>query len=106
MCSSDLAGTLPYAAFINLDFSFREKVIRPQKSILNTPFPVLFTSYVFHLSKEELLAEKIRALLTRKKGRDLYDIWFLLTQGAVLEKELVENKVAYYHLGVIKKKKI
>lgn len=100
------AGTLPYATFVNLDFSFREKVVRPQKSILNTPFPILFTSYVFHLSKEELLAEKIRALLTRKKGRDLYDVWFLLTQGAILEKELVKNKAAYYNLGLIGKKDI
>jgi len=102
LLTADLS-VLPYKTFINLDFSFREKVIDPQKSIIDTNFPVIFTSYIYHLSKEEIFAEKIRALLTRAKGRDLYDLWYLTTQGAFLKKELIKKKLKYYQLENIDK---
>lgn len=101
-----LPDVLPYRTFVNLDFSFREKVFTPQKSILETDYPILFTSYVHHLSQDEIFAEKIRALLTRSKGRDLYDLWFLLSQGAELDKKLVKEKLKYYGLQYIKKQEI
>jgi len=97
------ASVLPYKTFVNLDFSFREKVLEPQKSVIDTNFPVIFTSYIYHLSKEEIFAEKIRALLKRAKGRDLYDLWYLTTQGAFLKKELIKEKLKYYHLENIGK---
>lgn len=99
-------AVLPYETFVNLDFSFREKVISPQKSVIETDYPVLFTSYVYHLSKEEIFAEKIRALLTRSKGRDLYDLWYLVAQGTRLDKDLVKEKLKYYNLENIEKDKI
>lgn len=82
--------------FISLDFSFREKVLRPSRSIISTNYPVLFTSFVNHLSAEEIVSEKIRALLTRNKGRDIYDLWYLLNKNIVIEKDLVEEKLKYY----------
>lgn len=87
---------LPYATFINLDFSFREKVLRPEKSTFDTPYPVIFTSFIYHLSREEIYAEKIRALLTRQKGRDLFDLWFLSSQGVLINNDLVKEKLKYY----------
>lgn len=101
--SSDILG---HEIFVNLDFSFREKVVQPEKSIINTDYPILFTSYIHHLSKDEILSEKIRALLSRNKGRDLYDLWYLKTQGAEINKDLVREKLKYYHLDSIKKKDI
>lgn len=89
---------LPYKVFVSLDFSFRETVLDPQKSMLTSDYPVLFDSYVYHLSKEEILAEKIRAVLTRKKGRDWYDLWFLLSRGVKLDNDLVKKKLKYYKL--------
>jgi predicted nucleotidyltransferase component of viral defense system len=97
---------LPYKTFVNLEFSFREKVLSPQKSIIESDYPVLFTSYLYHLSKEEIFAEKIRALLIRTKGRDLYDLWYLLTRGAGFEQTLVKEKLKYYHLENINSDKI
>ena len=79
--------------FISLDFSFREKVSMPDKSFLDTDYPVLFTNYIHHLSKEEIFAEKIRALISRKQGRDLYDLWFLLNKGVDIKTELVKGVV-------------
>lgn len=99
-------AVLPYETFVNLDFSFREKIISPQKSIIETDYPVLFTSYVYHLSKDEIFAEKIRALLTRNKGRDLYDLWYLVNQGAKMDESLVREKLKYYHLEKIKRDEI
>lgn len=99
-------SVLHYKTFINLDFSFREKVLNPQKSIIDTEYPVLFSSYVYHLSKEEIFAEKIRAVLTRSKGRDLYDLWFLLNKGVQIKEKLIRKKLKYYNLGKVKKEEI
>lgn len=95
LAATELPG-LP-AAYVNLDFSFREKVLRPEQSIIQTAFPILFTEFVSHLSKEEMFAEKIRAIATRKKGRDLYDLWYLSARGATLDAKLVQQKLSYYH---------
>ncbi len=89
---------LPYKAYIALDFSFREKVFSNDRTIIQTAYPVLFTSYVYHLSKEEMLAEKIRATLTRRKGRDLYDLWYLLSNGAEIRQDMLRKKLAYYDI--------
>lgn len=97
---------LSYKTFVNLDFSFREKILCPKKSIIKTEYPVLFTSYIYHLDKDELFAEKIRALLTRSQGRDLYDLWYLSTQGAKIDKNLVKEKLKYYNLEDVDKNKI
>ena len=91
-------GVMPYDIFINLDFSFREKVLIKEKSIIETDYPVLFTSYIHHLSKEELFAEKIRALTSRKKGRDLYDLWYLSTLGINPTMRMIQKKLKYYGL--------
>jgi len=94
---------LKHETFINLDFSFREKVLTPEKSILETDFPVLFTSFVHHLSKEEIFAEKIRAVITRRKGRDLYDLWYLLNRGVAIDSRLIKEKLKYYRLEKVHK---
>lgn len=91
-----------YKIFINLDFSFREKVLRPSRSIITTDYPVIFTAFVNHLSAEEIVAEKIRAILTRDKGRDIYDLWFLLSKNILIKRDLVEKKLTYYGIRVFK----
>jgi len=92
------APIVSYLIFINLDFSFREKIIYPAKSIINTDFPVIFRSYVYHPQAKELLAEKVRAFLTRNVGRDLYDLWFLLTRKTEIDTELISKKLKYYRI--------
>ena len=90
---------LPYKTTIALDFSFREKVFSNDRSIIQTAYPVLFTSYVHHLSREEMLAEKIRAVMTRRKGRDLYDLWYLLSKGTEVRQDMLRKKLAYYEIS-------
>src|SRR3989338_8455566 len=97
---------LSYNIFINLYFSFRERVLKPKKSTIQTEFPVIFTSFVYHLSKEEIFAEKIRALFSRKKGRDLYDLWHLAAQNVKIENVLIQEKLRYYGIKNKSKKDI
>ena len=40
-------------------------------------------------SLEELLATKLRALYQRKKGRDLFDLWYALTQTNVSKEKVI-----------------
>ncbi len=89
------------ALHIRLDFSFREEVLFPQRSIIRTDYPVIFTSYLYHLSQDELLAEKARAIMTRRKGRDLYDAWYLMSKGATLDYAVIQKKMAYYNISEI-----
>lgn len=92
-------SVMPYATFINLDFSFREKVKQPQQSTIDTVYPVLFTSFIHHLSPEEICAEKIRAILTRRKGRDFFDLWYLVSKGVGINNVLVQEKLRYYDIN-------
>lgn len=87
--------------FVNLDFSFREQVLAPGCSGITSPYPVSFSSFVWHLSREEILAEKIRAVMTRRKGRDLYDLWYLLSTGTKLHDDYMKKKLNYYKLDGI-----
>ncbi|MFQ6106254.1 MAG: nucleotidyl transferase AbiEii/AbiGii toxin family protein [Thermoplasmata archaeon] len=48
------------------------------------------------MTLEEIMAEKVRALLVRRKARDAYDIWFLLNKGVGMDLELVEEKLTLY----------
>lgn len=89
-------SVLPFKVFVSLDFSFREKPEYTSRTVIRTDFPVIFTNFVHHLEKKEILAEKIRAILTRGKGSDLFDIWFLLARGTEIDWPLVERKMEYY----------
>jgi len=48
------------------------------------------------MKKEEILAEKMRALMIRGRARDLYDITFLLKKEISLEYDLINKKLSYY----------
>lgn len=52
---------------------------------------------VFVMTINELLAEKVRALLTRDKARDVYDVWFLLNKGAGLNTKDINKKLRLYN---------
>ncbi|MEI6237966.1 MAG: nucleotidyl transferase AbiEii/AbiGii toxin family protein [bacterium] len=97
---------IDYKVFIKFDFSFREKPLDPSKSTIKSDFPIIFNSYIHHLSKNEVMAEKVRAIMTREKGRDLYDIAYLLGAGAVFNSEMIAKKLKYYELDLKNKEEI
>lgn len=81
---------------IKLDFSQRENVVDPKSGTIFTNLPITTSSVIQHLSAEEILAEKYRAIIKRTKGRDVYDFLFLLKRGVKFNLELVNKKLDYY----------
>jgi len=89
---------LKHPLTIRLEFSLRERPLTHQISPIETQFPIAPYPLVVHMDIEELLAEKIRALLTRHKGRDLFDLWFFLSKGVKLREDYIENKMRWYKM--------
>ena len=50
------------------------------------------------MAKEEILAEKVRAIITRTKARDVYDLWFLLQRNPTIDVDLINEKLQSHHV--------
>ncbi len=89
-----------YPLVVRLDFHQVGKVGKIAISPLLTKFPIVVFPLVSHLSKEEILKEKINALITRGKGRDFFDVWYLLEKGVIpagkIDKKTVLKKIKQY----------
>ncbi len=82
---------------ITCNLSRKEKPLYPaEQRKLFSSYPDLPAFDVWTMPLPELLAEKICALMTREKARDLYDLWFLLQRGARIEKKDIDKKLKKY----------
>ncbi len=80
-----------------IDFSMKEEVIlKPEVKTIGRFLEEIPSFDVVVMQEREILAEKIRAVMTRVKARDVYDLWFLLRKGVEVERELVEKKLEFY----------
>jgi len=71
--------------FIPLNISKKEQVLlEPKRESIMPLYREIPTFEVFAMPEEEILAEKVRAILTRQKPRDIYDLWFLLTRKNIV----------------------
>lgn len=85
-------------AFIRLEISTREKLVLPVTTQTITPLYTDLPPYsVLMMNPSEIMAEKIRAILTRNKARDIYDLWFLITKQVKTSTALINNKLNYYN---------
>lgn len=75
-----------YPLGLRLDFTEVKKTGQITVSPLLTEFPIAIFPLVTHLSGKDILAEKVNAIANRDKGRDIFDIWYLLEKGITLEK--------------------
>jgi len=87
-----------YPLTIHLDFSLREKPETSKENILETDFPVAPQPIIRHMDWVEVLSEKIRAFLYRQKGRDIYDLWFMLSKGVELNWDMINRKTKFYDM--------
>lgn len=66
---------------------------KPEWKLAKSEYPETGPSFlVLAMAMEEMMAEKIIALQQRRKGRDLYDLWFLKNAGVTLNKKLLQKK--------------
>lgn len=87
-----------YPLTIHLDFSLREKPETSKEDVLETDFPVAPQPVIRHMGWTEVLSEKIRAFLYRQKGRDVYDLWFMLSKGVELDWDMINRKTKFYDM--------
>lgn len=81
-----------------ISFDFRNKDIynKPLKKIIRPIYKDLPQYFLLALDEEEILSEKIRAILTRYKARDVYDMNELLLNEVKINWELVNKKLKTY----------
>jgi predicted nucleotidyltransferase component of viral defense system len=86
---------------IQVEISNREKDSKGEVITVVSDFMPSYT--VMHLKLQQLTGEKLQALLSRKKPRDFYDLYFMLRakglisqkQRGVLSKALIELKKSH-----------
>lgn len=78
---------------IRLDISEGKIFLPIETTSIIIQFPIINFPIVVHLSQKEIFAEKIRALLGRSKGRDLYDVWYLLEKKIIFDTKIIEEKM-------------
>ncbi len=94
-----------YPLIIRLDFHHVKKVSQIATSSLTTNFPIVIFPLISHLSVEAILVEKLHALCSRGKGRDFFDVWYLLEKG-IVAKENIERKTILKKIKQCSQKKL
>ena len=95
---------------IKIDISLRDDLIRqPELRYLLPIYPDITTFSIPVMSLEEIVAEKIAAMIERNKMRDVYDVYFLVAiknvqynEKMVIEKMLRRCEV-FQKIDLIKK---
>lgn len=98
-------GSKQTQCFIPLNISIKEKVVLEPKKMNIMPYYTEIPNFdVFVMQEKELLSEKIRAIYTRDKPRDIYDLWFLLIiRKTNIDFRLINQKLKLYNLIFDKK---
>lgn len=82
---------------ISFDFRNRDIFNKPLKKIIRPIYHDLSNYFLLALDKEEILTEKIRAILTRYKARDVFDLNELLLNDVKINFALVNKKLKTYN---------
>lgn len=87
-----------YTLFFLLSYGQGDRKVKVEISKRETISSFEMKNYlgipVLVVKKEDMIAGKLSALLTRKKfaARDLYDLWFFLKQGWEINEKIVKEK--------------
>ena len=84
---------------LRIEASLREKILlEPETREVFPLYPDLQPYLVKTMNLNEMLAEKVRVILTRNKARDVFDLRFMLKKRVPLNEELINKKLAVYNL--------
>ncbi|MFP3910258.1 MAG: nucleotidyl transferase AbiEii/AbiGii toxin family protein [Halobacteriota archaeon] len=80
---------------VKLDLSLRKEPVEhsEKREVLNSYYENIPIFEVRTMAPEEVLAEKVRAVITRGAPRDVYDIRYLLVKGVEFKPDLVNKKL-------------
>jgi len=85
-------GNLNSTNTLKIDFN-KQKIRNKESKVINKIFSDVPSFVISILSEKEILAEKIRSLINRSEPRDLYDLWFLFSKKATIDKMLIKKKL-------------
>ena len=88
---------------VRVDISTRREKTDTQNILVSSEYDDVRSFVLTAISPEHLLAEKVGALLVRSKARDIYDIWLLSSQGVLVDRKLIEKKLALYEIPLTTK---
>ena len=84
-------------ANLGIDINLKSPaVLEPELLNYNSIYPEIPAIHALCMRLQEIFAEKIRAILTRIKARDLFDLNFLLDKGVYASAETLNEKMEYY----------
>lgn len=93
------SGSAWSRARIEIDINWKSPVfLEPEMLSSASIYPELPSIRVLCMRQEEIFAEKIRAIVTRQRARDLFDLNYFLQRGIYSDKALIEKKLMYYNL--------
>lgn len=82
---------------VRLEVNKREEALLPPEArTLDSVYVDIPVFSYLMMQPSEILSEKVRAILTRRQARDLYDVNFLLSHGYSTTREMIEQKLKYY----------
>ncbi len=85
---------------VYVEISKREQILKKTLPVkLDYPSYSLPIKTISGMALEEVGAEKVRAILTRQKARDVYDLNYLITKKKIkFDENLINSKLQYYKL--------
>ena len=79
---------------VRIDISLRGEKVTTSRELVVSEYDDLRPFVITVLTREHMMAEKVRALLLRGKARDVYDLWLFSSQAIELDPNLVVQKLA------------
>ncbi|MHB8397105.1 MAG: nucleotidyl transferase AbiEii/AbiGii toxin family protein [Thermoplasmataceae archaeon] len=98
-CEGPLYTTEVSRVTVKVEISTREKtLLEPDLLTLDPVYPDILPFTCPVMNRREIQSEKVRAILTRNKARDLYDLWFLFkrSNGEFCNLGMINSKLSYY----------
>lgn len=82
---------------IKIDINMKSSIdLHPSVATYSPIYPDIPPFSLPIMQEKEILAEKVRAIMTRAKARDVYDMWFLIEKGVPFDADLIKRKLEYY----------
>lgn len=81
---------------VRVDTNLRPEKVAVERRLVSSEYDDVVPFLLTALTVVHIFAEKVQALLTRGKARDLYDLWFLTEQGLSGDVALINAKLTLY----------